>query len=71
MSPMPYFFISGIIFGIVALLHFFRAINHWQFQIGIWMIPAWVSWVAGVVAAGLGIWAFRLGSQQGEKASTD
>ncbi|MEW5978645.1 MAG: hypothetical protein AB1898_22840 [Acidobacteriota bacterium] len=54
---------SGVIFGVVALAHLFRLINHWTFQVGPWSLPMWISWFAAVVPALLSLWAFRLSAR--------
>ncbi|HUU46595.1 MAG TPA: hypothetical protein VM118_12765 [Acidobacteriota bacterium] len=55
-----YLELSGIIFGLVALLHLARLIFGWQVHAGTWTVPFWLSW-GGLVGAGvLCIWAFRL-----------
>jgi len=51
--------VSGVIFGLVAILQAVRAMNHWQVQIGALEIPVWGSWTAMVVAGSLCAWAFR------------
>jgi hypothetical protein len=60
MSPRPYLLLSGSIFTLVAALHIWRAASTLPFQLGAVAFPLWVSWVGGVAAAGLAIWAFRL-----------
>ena len=55
-----YVLISGIVFGVVALVHGARLVQDWPVQIAGWSVPIWVSW-AGIFAAGaLCLWAFRL-----------
>jgi hypothetical protein len=51
--------VTGVIFGLVALLQALRAIADWSVQIGPINVPVWFSWVAAVVAGSLAIWAFR------------
>jgi len=51
--------VSGIIFGLVALLQAVRALNQWAVQVGPIAVPVWFSWVALVIAGGLCIWAFK------------
>ena len=63
MNQKPYLALSAVIFGVVALLHLFRAINRSVFQIGTWTVPVFVSWVAVVVAGALCIWGLRLASR--------
>lgn len=55
-----YLGISGAIFGIVAILHVLRLWLDWPAQIGTWIVPSWVSWIALALAGGLCVWAFRL-----------
>lgn len=58
-----YTLVSGIIFGIVAVLQAVRALNHWAVQVGPIEVPVWFSWAAVVVAGGLCVWAFTSRSQ--------
>jgi hypothetical protein len=55
-----YMVISGVIFGIVAIIHLLRVINGWALVLGQYSVPMWVSWLGAVVPALLCIWAFRL-----------
>ncbi|MEW5924358.1 MAG: hypothetical protein AB1746_10255 [Candidatus Zixiibacteriota bacterium] len=58
MARKMYLTISGIIFGLVALLHLGRLVYGWEVQFGGLTIPFWLSW-GGFFAAGiLCIWAF-------------
>jgi hypothetical protein len=54
-----YRLVSGIVFGVVAILQLVRAISAWPVQIGSFAVPVAFSWVAFVVAGALCIWAFR------------
>ena len=54
-----YAVVSGIVFGIVAVIQAIRAFNQWPVQIGPFAVPVWFSWIALVVAGGLCVWAFR------------
>ena len=56
-----YVFVSGIVFGGVAIVQAVRLVNQWPVQIGPIAVPLWFSWVALVVAGGLCVWAFRSG----------
>ena len=56
-----YALISGIVFGVVAVLQAVRAFNEWPVQVGPLAVPVWFSWLAFVVAGGLCLWAFKLG----------
>jgi hypothetical protein len=60
MRARAYLFLSGTIFGAVALLHLVRVVNHWASQVGPWSVPLWVSWGGTLVPAALCLWAFRL-----------
>jgi hypothetical protein len=51
--------VSGVVFGLVAILQAFRAFAAWTVQIGPLNVPVLFSWVAAVVAGGLSVWAFR------------
>jgi hypothetical protein len=51
--------VSGIIFGVVALIQLIRAVEEWAVQIGPYAVPVWFSWIAFVVAGSLCVWAFR------------
>ncbi len=63
MNRRAYLVISGIIFGVVAVLHLLRVVNSWAFQLGSWWIPMWVSWLGMVVPALLCLWAFWLATR--------
>ncbi|MEO7043354.1 MAG: hypothetical protein ABI035_13915 [Gemmatimonadaceae bacterium] len=54
-----YTLVSGVIFGLVALLQAFRALAQWPVQLGPISVPVWFSWLAAVVAGGLCVWAFK------------
>jgi len=55
-----YLFVSGAIFGIVALAHLVRALRNWDVVVGPASIPISVSWVGFVGASILCLWAIRL-----------
>jgi hypothetical protein len=56
----PYHLVSGIIFGVVALVHLLRLINQWPLILGPWSAPMSISWVAFIIAGYLSVWSFRL-----------
>jgi len=58
-----YIQISGVAFGVIALLHIVRLLLDWPAQIGGWTVPLWISWIAILVAGALCGWAFRLVAQ--------
>ena len=53
-----YALISGIVFGVVAVIQAWRAVNQWPVQVGPIAVPVWFSWIAVLVAGGLCVWAF-------------
>ena len=53
MTATAYSRLAAVIFSLVALLQFVRALAGWPIIIHDAMIPLWPSWVASVVAAGL------------------
>ena len=55
-----YIQITGIVFGVVALVHVVRLILDWPAQVAGWVVPIWISWIAIFVAGALCVWAFRL-----------
>ena len=59
--PSKYAVVSGVLFGVIAVLQAVRALYQWPVLVGGIDIPAWVSWVAVVVAGSLCMWAFRSG----------
>jgi hypothetical protein len=58
-----YLQISGVVFGVVALLHVARLLLGWPAQIADWAVPLWISWLAFPAAGLLSVWAFRLVGQ--------
>jgi len=56
----PYHLVSGIIFGLVALMHLLRLINQWPLILGPWSAPMSISWIGLIVTGCLSIWSFRL-----------
>jgi len=55
-----FFLLSGIIFGLVALLHALRLAFRWQLRLRSQEIPMWLSVVSLIAAAGMCLWAFWL-----------
>lgn len=55
-----YLMISATVFGLIALLHIVRLLLHWPAQVGGWIVPLWVSWIAVLAPGALSVWAFRL-----------
>lgn len=59
--PSKYVVVSGVLFGLIAVLQAVRAVYQLPVHVGGVDIPVWVSWVVVVVAGGLCVWAFRSG----------
>ena len=59
--PSKYVVVSGVLFGVIALVQAVRALNQWPVQVAGFDVPVWVSWVAMAVAGSLCVWAFRSG----------
>ena len=64
-SPTTGLRVASIIFGIFAIGHLLRLINHAQVTVGTHTIPMGLSWVALIVAAILCIWFWRLSNLRG------
>lgn len=60
LNRKTYLNVVGVIFAIIAILHLLRIFNGWQAQIGSFVAPMWLSWVALVVAAYLSYVSFKL-----------
>jgi hypothetical protein len=54
-----YLVVSGVFFGLIAVLQALRALNRVPVQIGHFAVPVRASWIAAIVTAGLCFWAFR------------
>jgi uncharacterized membrane protein YecN with MAPEG domain len=59
-SPTTGLRVASVIFGIFAIGHLLRLINHAQVTVGTHTIPMGVSWIALIVAVILCIWMWRL-----------
>ena len=55
-----YLFVSGVLFGAIALFHLLRVVYGWPAHLGDWTIPTWLSWIALLATAALCAWAFYL-----------
>ena len=63
MKSNSYAFVSGGVFGIIAVLQAIRAVLQVPAQVGSQAIPVWISWLAVVIAGSLCAWAFRTARQ--------
>jgi uncharacterized membrane protein YecN with MAPEG domain len=64
-SPTTGLRIASVIFGIFAIGHLLRLINHAQVTVGTHTIPMGVSWIALIIAAILCIWMWQLSNLRG------
>lgn len=59
-EQIAFVIVSGILFGIVALLHALRLALRWKVRINARELPIWFSALGFVASAGLSAWAFWL-----------
>jgi len=55
----PFTLIAAIIFGLMALVHAYRIVTHFQVIVGSHTLSQGVSWVAVVITAVLSVGLFR------------
>jgi hypothetical protein len=55
-----YLWVSGVLFGVVALVHVLRIAYAWPVQIAGTTVPLEVSWIGLIVPGGLCVWAISL-----------
>ena len=58
-----YIWISGTLFGAIALVHALRLLQGWPVEVAGRIVPIWISGVGLLVAGTLFIWAFRVCGQ--------
>ncbi len=54
-----YVIVSGLFFGVLAVVQATRALNQWPVTVAGYQIPVWVSLIAAAVVASFSVWAFR------------
>jgi len=59
MGQRPFALIAAIVFGLMALVHVYRLITHFQVVVGSHTIGQGVSWAAVIVTAALSYGLFR------------
>jgi hypothetical protein len=64
-SPRTGLRVASVMFGIFAIGHILRLMNHAQVTVGTHTIPMGVSWIALIIAAILCIWMWRLSNLRG------
>jgi hypothetical protein len=57
--------VASVVFGIFAIVHIMRLINHTRVIFGTLEVPMGLSWIALIIAAALSIWLWRLSSRSG------
>ena len=55
-----YLWVSGVLFGVVAVVHLLRVAYAWPVQIAGATVPLEASWLGLIAAAGLSAWAISL-----------
>ena len=60
MRVNAYLTVSGILYGLIALVHLLRLLFAWPVTVGIWQAPVEFSWSGALIAGGLCIWAVIL-----------
>ena len=63
MTPKGYATITAITFLLVAVAHLLRVIVPWEFRVGGWDVPSWVSLIAVVPAGYLSYTGFRIATR--------
>jgi hypothetical protein len=64
MTGKRYFILSGVLFGLIALVHLLRLVYQTPAQLGSWPVPFWLSWLALIVPGFLCVWGLRLGAKR-------
>ena len=60
MSQKLYLIVSGFVFLLVSVLHFFRLVHQWPVVVGSRVVPFWLSMIGFPVSLGYSIWAVWL-----------
>jgi hypothetical protein len=60
MAEKLYLIISGCIFLLVGVFHFFRLAYHWPILVGAHSVPFALSYIGGPVSIGYSVWAVWL-----------
>ena len=54
MTAQSYARLAALLFALIAVLQFIRAVGGWQIVVnGTVSVPVWASWIACVIGAGL------------------
>ncbi len=65
MTTRAYLIVSGLLFGLVAVLHLLRVANGWAFELGPWSLPMSFSWLGALIPGLLCAWALRTAWRSG------
>ena len=60
MNQKTFIGVTGMVFGIIALLHGLRLVFGWSAVVGAWQIPLWISWLALALSGYLAYTALTL-----------
>jgi hypothetical protein len=60
MNTKIYLMVTGILFGIIAVVHLLRLIYQWPVKINAVAVPVWASCAGLLIALVLCAWAFLL-----------
>lgn len=60
-------YVAGTIFGLVAVVHIYRLLDHFNLVVGTTQVPTWANIVGAIVAAGLSYWMFCSACSKCEK----
>lgn len=60
MNQRTYYFYTGIIFAIIAIMHLVRIIYAWPVMVADVAIPLWVSWIPVLLGGYLAYRGFQL-----------
>ena len=52
-ASRPFTWIASAIFALMALVHVYRLITHFQIVAGSHVLPLWLSWPGVIIPAGL------------------
>ncbi len=64
MNAHSYFLVSGVLFGLLALIHVVRIVDGWTFTLGPYAVPMAGSVVAILILGALSIFGLKLSRQK-------
>jgi|AntRauTorcE11897_2_1112592.scaffolds.fasta_scaffold02521_11 dolichyl-phosphate-mannose--protein O-mannosyl transferase len=62
-----YYTTAAVIFSVIGIVHFARALYGWEAMVGGVNIPIWMSWVAVMIAIFLAFRGFQLGAEHSQE----